>query len=150
MFFDFSEVDIFLQVLLAAVLGALIGIERKYKRKEAGLNTFSLVALGSCLFTVLGIYISSHCYLFSTSQADPTRVIQAIAVGIGFVGSGLIIYHKFQVEGLTTATALWSAAAIGIAVGLKLYLLSFLATLLTILILSGFRLVEEKVFPEKD
>jgi putative Mg2+ transporter-C (MgtC) family protein len=146
MFFEPFEVHLFLQVLTAAFLGALIGIERKYKRKEAGLKTFSLVALGSCLFTVLGIYLTSHSALFSTSQIDPVRIIQAIAIGIGFIGSGLIIYHKFQVEGLTTAAALWAAAGIGIAVGLELYLLAFLVALLTILILSIFRQLEERFF----
>jgi len=149
MFFEAFEVNIFLQVLIAALLGALIGVERKYKRKEAGLKTFSLVSLGSCLFTVLGIYISSNSYLFSASQVDPIRIIQAIAIGIGFIGSGLIIYHKFQVEGLTTAAALWASAGIGIAVGLNLYLLALLVSLLTILILSGFRHIEDRFFSEE-
>ena len=147
MVFDASQIQPFLQVLLAAVLGGLIGLEREYKRKEAGLRTFSLVSLGSCFFTVLAFYIISHPFKFpSFVQIDPGRVIQAVAIGIGFIGSGLIIYHKLQVEGLTTAAALWAAAAIGIGVALKLYFLAISSTLLIILILAGFRLFEEKFF----
>jgi len=147
MIFNIAQIVPFLQLVTAAILGGLIGLEREYKKREAGLKTFSLVSLGSCLFTVLSIYLTSPNSQFSSFvQIDPGRIIQAVAIGIGFIGSGLIIYHKFQVEGLTTAAALWSAAAIGIGVGLKLYFLAAFATLLTILILAGFRLIEEKFF----
>lgn len=154
MFFDVFQLQPFLQLLLAALLGGLIGLEREYKRKEAGLKTFSLVSLGACFFTVVAIYLSSHpSYSASFVQVDPGRVIQAVAIGIGFIGSGLIIYRKFQVEGLTTAAALWATAAIGIGVGVRLYFLAILGAFLTIGILAGFRLIEEKFFhktPEKD
>ena len=147
MFFDFSQTEPFLQLLLAVILGALIGLEREYKRREAGLKTFSLVCLGSCFFTVLAFYISSHASQFpSFVQVDPGRVIQAVAIGIGFIGSGLIIYHKFQVEGLTTAATLWVTASIGVGIGSGLYFLAIFGTLLAILILAGFRLLEEKIF----
>jgi len=149
-FFDISQILPFLQVVLAAFLGGFIGLEREVQRREAGLRTFSLIALGSCFFTVMATYISSNPESFSVFvNIDPSRVIQAVAVGIGFVGSGLIIHRRFQVEGLTTAAALWSASAIGIGVGLGLYFLSILATLLTILVLTGFRMIEEKFFPER-
>lgn len=150
MIFDFLQIQPFLQILLAAFLGALIGLEREYKRREAGFKTFSLVALGSCLFTVIGIHLGSVSNtLNSYIQIDPGRVIQAVAVGIGFIGSGLIIQRKGQIEGLTTAAALWAAAALGIGVGVQLYFLAILGTLLTIIILAGFRLIEEKLF-QKD
>jgi len=150
MFFDSFQLQLFLQVLLAAFLGSLIGLEREYKRKEAGLKTFSLVSLGACFFTIVGIYLSSpQGYLSSFVSVDPTRIIQAIAIGIGFIGSGLIIFQKFQVEGLTTAATLWAASAIGIGVGVELYFLSVLGTLLILGILSFFRLVEEKAFRKK-
>jgi len=97
----------------------------------------------------MAVYLSSNQSSFPPFvQVDPGRVIQAIAIGIGFLGSGLIIYHKLQIEGLTTAAALWAAAAIGIGVALKLYSLSILGTLLIILILAGVRLFEEKFFPD--
>ena len=139
----FSQIQPFFQILLAALLGAIIGLEREYKRKEAGLKTFSLVSLGACFFTVVAVYLSSSS---SFSQVDPSRVIQAVAIGIGFIGSGLILRRKAQVEGLTTAAALWATSAIGIGVGMQLYLLAAFGTFLTIGILAGFRLIEEKLF----
>lgn len=150
MFFNLPELQLFLQVLLAAFLGCLIGLEREYTRREAGLKTFSLVALGACFFTAIAFYISTHASFWGVStQIDPARVIQAVAIGIGFIGSGLIIQYKAQVEGLTTAAALWATAAIGIGVGVGLYLLSIAGTLLTILILAGFRFVEKRLFNKK-
>ena len=149
MSFDITQFHLFFQVLLAAFLGALIGFEREHKKKEAGLRTFSLVALGSCFFTVVAVYFSSAQELHAFVQIDPGRVVQAVAVGIGFIGSGLIIQRKAQVEGLTTAAALWAAAAIGIGVGVKLYTLSILATLLTIIVLGSLRALELGVFGEE-
>lgn len=138
------ELQPFLQVVLAAFLGALIGLEREFQKREAGLRTFSLVSLGSCLFTVIAVHLSTY----SDLTIDPARVIQAVAIGIGFIGSGLIIYHKLQIEGLTTAAALWAAAAIGIGVGLGLYVLTILGTILIIIILAGLKLIEQKFFPD--
>ena len=150
MFFDSFQLQLFLQVLLAAFLGALIGLEREHKRKEAGLKTFSLVSLGACFFTIIGVYLSSpQGYLSPFVSVDPTRIIQAVAIGIGFIGSGLIIFQKFEVEGLTTAATLWVASAIGIGVGVELYFLSILGTLLILGILFFFRLIEEKAFRKK-
>lgn len=147
--FELVQLEPFLQITLAAFLGATLGLEREYRRREAGLRTFALVSLGACFLTVASIYLSSDNTLFPfVVQADPVRVIQAVAVGIGFIGSGVIIYHKFQVEGLTTAAALWAAGAIGIGVGLKMYFLTVFATLLTIIILAGLRSIEERYFPE--
>ncbi len=147
MFLDISQLQPFLQLLLAALLGSLIGLEREYKRKEAGLKTFALVSLGACFFTTVAIYFGSRPVLTnSLIQIDPTRVIQAVAIGIGFIGSGLIIRQRGQIEGLTTAAALWAVAAIGIGVGVKLYFLAILGTFLTVGILAGFRLIEEKLF----
>ena len=136
----FLQIQLFWQLLLAAVLGGAIGLEREYKGREAGLKTFSLVSFGACLFTLVANYLAS------SSQADPARVVQAVAIGIGFIGSGVIIYRKAQVEGLTTAAGLWAVAAIGVGVGVKLYFLTILGTLLIIGILEAFRLIEEKFF----
>ena len=139
----------FLQIFLAALLGALIGLEREHKRKEAGLRTFSLVCLGACFFTVAAIYFSQSNSTNTALQIDPARVIQAVAIGIGFIGSGLIIHQRGQIEGLTTAAALWAVAAIGIGVGVKLYFLAILGAFLTLGILAGFRLIEERFFHKK-
>jgi len=140
-----SQLQLFGQVLIASLLGGVIGLEREFQRKKAGLRTFSLVSSGSCFFTVIAAYLSEKSSLMSPIQIDPTRVIQAVAIGIGFIGSGLIVSYKLQVEGLTTAAALWLDAAIGIGVGLGLYWLSLLATGLAVLMLSVIKLLEKKI-----
>jgi len=143
--FDFSQIHPFLQLFFAAFLGGLIGLEREYQRKEAGFKTFALVCLGSCLFTLIGVNFSK-IGVYPLVQIDLTRIIQAVAVGVGFIGAGSIIYRKFQVEGLTTAAALWTSAAIGVGVGIGLYYLSAFTAFLVIGILAILRLIEEKFF----
>jgi|SRR3989338_6412381 len=130
------EIDIILQLLLATFLGALLGLEREYKKKEAGLQTYSLVVLGSCLFTL----VSAKFIGFNPAL---------IAVGIGFIGAGVIFHREDSVRGLTTAAGLWVAAAIGIAIGAKFYFLAIFTALLAILIFAGFGIIEEKVFKKE-
>lgn len=140
------EIELVYQLLLATFLGAFIGLEREIKEREAGLQTYSLVSLGSCVFTVIAFYFFQS---FESSTIDVVRIIQAIAIGVGFIGAGTIFKGKKGVEGLTTAAGLWAVSAIGIAVGAKLYFLAIFATLLAILILAGFGKLEEKFFREK-
>lgn len=146
---DNPQVQLVLQLLIAVVLGGVIGLEREYKRKEAGLQTYALVTLGACLFTI----ISLETFGFFTDKSgigfDPSRIILAVATGIGFIGGGVIVHRKFRTEGLTTAAGLWTAAAIGVTVGLKLYFLAFLATLFTIFVLIVFGALERKTFSKE-
>jgi len=146
---DNSQVQIILQLVMAVVLGSLIGLEREFKRKEAGLQTYSLVTLGACLFTI----IASELFIFFTNKTgisfDPSRVIQAVAIGIGFIGAGVIIYREPRVEGITTAAGLWCSAAIGVAIGVKLYFLALFATLLASIILFVFGELERKFLKRK-
>lgn len=145
----FCNFEIIFQLFLAIILGGLVGLEREYKRREAGLRTYSLVSLGSCLFTLIGFYGLQGFIDRPGIVIDPTRVIQAIAIGIGFIGGGLIIYRQFRIEGLTTAAGLWVVAAVGIAIGARLYFLAIFVTFLTVLILAGFRVLEEKFLGTK-
>jgi len=133
------EIEIICQLLLATFLGALIGLEREYKKKGAGLQTFSLVALGACLLTVITLQFGSF---------NPA-IIQAIAIGIGFIGAGVIFRQPSGAIGLTTAAGLWTTAAIGIATGTGLYFLAIFTTLLVLLVLSGLGLLEEKIFQKE-
>lgn len=137
--------EIFLQLLLAVFLGSLLGLERQYKKKEAGLKTYSLVTLGSAFFVILA-YQSLNYFSSYNISFDPTRIIGQIVLGVGFIGAGLIIFRGFHIEGLTTATGLWVASAIGVAVGLKMYFPAVFVTLLAVAVLSVFRIIEEKVF----
>jgi putative Mg2+ transporter-C (MgtC) family protein len=142
----FMDWQVVLQLILAAILGGLMGLEREYKRKEAGLRTYSLVSLGAAFFTIISYQTFD---LFSGKPAidfDPTRIIGQIVLGIGFLGAGLIIFRGFHIEGLTTAAGLWVAAAVGVAIGARFYFPAIFVTFLTIGILAGLRLLEEKIF----
>ena len=137
------EIEIIFQLLLATFLGALIGLEREIKKKGAGLQTYSLVSLGSCLFTLTTLSLGKLEIL------DPSPLIIAIAVGMGFIGAGAIFRGETQVQGLTTAAGLWTTAALGLAVGAQFYFLAIFTTLLALLVLAGFGLLEEKIFSKK-
>lgn len=144
------EIETVCQLILAIVLGALIGLEREYKGKGAGLQTYSLVALGTCLFTIVSFQLFDFFTVKSGISFDPSRIIQAVAIGIGFIGAGVIFRQPGGVVGLTTAAGLWTTAAIGVAVGVRFYFLALVTTLAAILILAGLGMLEEKIFKDKN
>ena len=116
---------------LATLLGAAIGINREWERKPAGLRTHALVALGGALFTLIGLLLS---------RDDPSatgRILQGITAGIGFIGAGVIMRRPdmHDVQGLTTAAAIWIVAAIGVAVGAGLWRTSLIVLTLALLVL---------------
>ena len=119
--------EMVIRLLVAALLGALIGIEREYRSKVAGLRTHLLVAIGSALFMLLSQYGFG-------GQGDPARIAAQIVSGIGFIGAGIIFYHKEVVRGLTTAAGIWATAAIGLALGAGMYTVGILVTVLMILL----------------
>ena len=147
-FFMDYYLQLILQLVLAVVLGAVVGLERERKGKEAGLQTYSLVTLGACLFTVINYELFNFFVSKPSISFDPSRVISAVAIGIGFIGAGVIIYRRSHLEGLTTAAGLWAVAAIGVAIGVKLYFLALLVTLLVLIILIAFGEFERKYFKE--
>lgn len=140
----------FFQLFLAAILGAIIGLEREYRKKEAGMRTYCLVTLGSCLFTIVSFGLFDFFPDKSGIKFDPAAIIQAIAIGIGFLGAGVIFRQQMGVVGLTTAAGLWVAAAIGVAIGAALYWLAVFATILTFLIFASFGLLEEKILKTRN
>lgn len=136
-----ENLEIFGQLLLAAILGSLIGAERKLARKGAGIRTFALVALGACLFSLISILIVRS---FPDSKSlDPSRIASQVVVGIGFIGAGVIIFQKATVRGLTTAAGLWVSGAIGMAIAFKFYALAVFTTIVTISILFALWFVED-------
>ncbi|MDD5145955.1 MAG: MgtC/SapB family protein [Candidatus Pacebacteria bacterium] len=144
-----SQIQIFIQLLLAAFLGAILGLEREYTKKEAGLRTYSLVSLASAFFTIIS-FKATNLFLNSVLDFDPSRIIGQIVLGVGFLGAGLIIYRQQHIDGLTTAAGLWLASAVGAAAGVGLYFPAFFVTFLGIAILAGLRLLEERVFKTKN
>jgi len=137
------ELTIALRLLLAAVLGGLIGLQRESENKAAGLKTHTLVALGSCLIMVTSIEI------FETVGrgyiGDPSRIAAQVVSGIGFLGAGTILRSGFGVKGLTTAASLWLVAAIGLSVGLGSYFASITATVIVFIILLALPRFVKKV-----
>ena len=146
MFYLTPQGELLLQIFLAAILGGMIGLEREYKRKEAGLKTFALVSFAACFLTIIDVSLTSKFVVPGTIKLDPSRIIQAVAIGVGFIGAGLIIHKQGEVEGLTTAAALWATAAVGVGIGEKMYFISIISAFLIVAILSIMRLVEEKIF----
>ncbi len=122
-----ENIELFKQLLLALFLGAAIGVEREVAHKSAGMRTHALVALGSALFTIVSGSLTGP-------TIDPTRIAAQIVTGIGFLGAGMIVFDQSRVKGLTTAAGVWTAAAIGMAVGFDLNSLAVFSTLLTILV----------------
>jgi putative Mg2+ transporter-C (MgtC) family protein len=112
-----------LRIVVAALLGGAVGIERELRDHDAGFRTHMLVAIGSALFTIISAY-GFHEFLTTGGavvRADPTRIAAQIVTGIGFLGAGAIIRQGFSVRGLTTAATLWVVAAIGMAAGAGYY-----------------------------
>lgn len=123
------EWDYILRIFVAGLLGGLIGFEREFRAKEAGVRTHFIVALGSALFMLISQYAFS-------GRFDAARVAAQVVSGIGFIGAGVIIFQKNSIRGITTAAGLWVAAAIGLASGAEMYSVAIAATLMTILVLE--------------
>jgi putative Mg2+ transporter-C (MgtC) family protein len=141
--------QIIFQLIMAVGLGALIGLEREFKEKGAGLKTYSLVSLGACIFAITGMGLFESSVSQSGINLGSSAIIQAVAMGIGFIGAGVIFQKESKVEGITTAAGLWVTAAMGMAVGLGFYMLSFITTLLIIAIFLGFGFFENKILKEE-
>jgi putative Mg2+ transporter-C (MgtC) family protein len=123
-----SPLDLTLRLLLAAGLGAAIGVEREIRQKPAGLRTNVLIGLGSALFTTISLQIG-------TVSGTPDRIAAQIVTGIGFLGAGAIMRSGLSVHGMTTAATIWVNAAIGMAAGAGEYAMATLATAITMLVL---------------
>lgn len=140
------------RLVLAALLGAVIGFEREWRAKEAGLRTHFLVAMGACLFMTVSQYgfdiatvLARQAATFDANMSvrvDISRIASQIVNGISFLGAGVIVLHKRFVMGLTTASTIWTTAAIGVAVGGGLYPLAAVATVLVLIGLESGRLID--------
>ena len=125
--FDFFYSEFLFRMLLAALLGGIIGLERDIHGRAAGLRTHLLVSLGAAVFTILSVTISKSAGT-SSFPADPGRIAAQIVSGIGFLGAGVIIKEGANVRGLTTSACLWTAAAIGMAAGSGFYNIAIYTT----------------------
>jgi putative Mg2+ transporter-C (MgtC) family protein len=148
---DAGQLSEFGKLMLALALGALIGLERSVAGKEAGMRTFALVSLGSCLFVLLGELVMPRGGAYNADAA--LRIAAAVVTGIGFLGGGLIIFNK-RLTGLTTAASLWVAAAIGMAVGFGYYSIALFTSAATLIVFTLLWHIEQFLarhleFPER-
>ena len=124
--------DFVLRLLVAGILGAVIGLDREYRAKEAGYRTHFLVSLGSALIMIVSQYGFQEIIKEDSVTLDPSRVAAQVVSGIGFIGAGTIIFQKQIVRGLTTAAGIWATAGIGLAVGAGMYVIGIAAMVLTL------------------
>src|SRR5213594_4248412 len=142
-----SWAEVLGRVALAAALGAVLGLERELREREAGLRTHLLVSVGSALFTIVSAY-GFREFLTSGAnvvRADPTRIAAQIVTGIGFLGAGAIIRQGLSIRGLTTAATLWVVAAVGLAAGAGYYSGAVITTAIVLIALWPLRVMAFKI-----
>ena len=132
------------KLTLSIILGSLVGLERRRKGQIAGMRTFSLICMGATLAMLVSIYIPQE--YMGLKNGDPGRIAAQVISGIGFLGAGAIIQMKGSVKGLTTAAGIWSMAAIGLAVGAGMYIISISAVILILFVLTIAENLEHKFF----
>lgn len=131
-----------LQVIIAALLGGLIGLEREARGREAGFRTNMLISIGACLFTILSI---DGFPLLDSNARDTARIAAQIVSGIGFLGAGALIQTRNHVKGMTTAATIWLVAAVGMTVGVQAYGLAIFTSILIFIVLRFLRPVSKVI-----
>ncbi|MCX7708045.1 MAG: MgtC/SapB family protein [Anaerolineae bacterium] len=124
-----------IKLLAAFLIGGIIGAEREFHDKAAGLRTIILICVGACLFTIFSVKIAT--------VGDPGRMAAQVVTGVGFIGAGVILHRQGQVRGLTTASTIWLSAALGVGVGIGYILFALLGAMLAVFILWGLPRVED-------
>jgi putative Mg2+ transporter-C (MgtC) family protein len=143
-----NDATLLLRLAVSLLLSAAIGWERERRNRTAGLRTHMLVAVASTLFVGLGEPLISHLSPSLDGQMtfDPTRLIHAVAVGVGFLGAGAIfVSGQDRVRGLTTAASIWATSAVGVAVALNRWVLAVGTTILVLVVLAAIRTMEERL-----
>ena len=131
------------RLIVAAVLGGIIGLEREWRRRPAGLRTHMLTSLAAAVFTILTIEIlRSDMLSGEVAQADPIRIIEAVTSGVAFLAAGAIIQARGAVTGLTTGAGMWLAGSLGVAAGLGYLLIGVMAAVLGLVIIVVIGLAE--------
>lgn len=139
------EGELITRLLIATILGLTIGVEREFKDRFAGMRTHALVALGAAAFTSVSVFISTMPESV-LARTDFARIASNIAVGIGFLGAGVIFKSEKKITGLTTAASLWTVAAIGMIAGFGLYKIAVTTTIIVLCLLLFVGLFERKYF----
>ncbi|SIN78726.1 MgtC/SapB family protein [Chitinophaga niabensis] len=138
---SFQEIG-FTRLLIALAAGSILGLEREFQRKAAGIRTIALICVSSALFTILSVEIGG--------AATGDRIASNILTGVGFIGAGVIFRGGFTIDGITTATVIWISAAIGMAIGVGEYRLAWAAVGISLLVLWGLTFVEKFIMKERE
>lgn len=148
----FSAQQILERLGVAIAGGAVIGLDREWRDRPAGLRTHILVALASALFTMLSfeLFLVAQEEAAGNARADPVRVVEAVLTGVAFLGAGTIIRSARRLEGVTTGASIWLVGAVGVAAGGGFYAIAAIGTALSILVLTGLGFVERKLWPAND
>src|SRR5688500_2620188 len=136
------RLELLFELALAVVLGGLIGFEREWKNKPAGLRTNILICMAAVLFTEIS-------YRSGLAGGDPGRIAAQILTGVGFLGAGTILHHHGSVSGLTSAATIWMVTAIGVTLGWGAYVDAIGATVLVLVVLTGLQCLEEWIGPRR-
>lgn len=142
-FLNISTFDVFVRLFVALFLGMIIGLERVWAHKTAGIRTYALVSMGSALFVIISGEMVK--YYTGFSGLNPIMLVSQIVVGVGFLGAGLIFTKESKLMGLTSATGIWVAAGIGMASGFKLFNIAIVATILTLFIFIALWYLERRI-----
>jgi putative Mg2+ transporter-C (MgtC) family protein len=139
--------EFLLRLVLAALLGGVVGLEREVHGRPAGIRTYLILSLGTALLMVLSEYllVTYHQQYPGLAQGDPGRIAGQAITGIGFLGAGVIIRYKDSIRGLTTAACVWLVCSVGLAVGAGFYLVSVAVTFMTVLALIGLKAGERRM-----
>jgi putative Mg2+ transporter-C (MgtC) family protein len=139
--------DFFCRLLLAAILGGAVGLEREVHGRPAGIRTYLILSLGTALLMVLSEYllVAYHDKFPGLAQGDPGRIAGQAITGIGFLGAGVIIRYKDSIRGLTTAACVWLVCSVGLAVGAGFYLVGIVVTFITIVALNWLKAWERRL-----
>lgn len=140
--FDPGTLNILLRLFVALLLGMIIGTERVWAKKTAGMRTYALVSMGASLFVIISETLAVKYF---GGGFDPARIASQIIVGIGFLGAGSIMLQGSHLKGLTTASGLWITAGIGMATGFGFYSLAIITTILVLFVFIVLWFVEEKI-----
>lgn len=136
-----TMLSVVVRIVMSVICGGILGLERGMKNRPAGLRTYMLVCLGSCLIMLTNQYVWEN-----TGTGDPVRLGAQVVSGIGFLGAGTIIKTNHnQIKGLTTAAGLWSCAAVGLALGIGFYEAALIAGLSVFFVLTGLHRLDEKM-----
>jgi putative Mg2+ transporter-C (MgtC) family protein len=143
-----TDADVFIRLTLSILLSGLIGLERQFHRRSAGLRTHIMVSLGSCLIMLTSLFLFD--IYKNIAPVDPSRIAAGVITGIGFLGAGTIIREKEGVRGLTTAASLWVVAGIGLSVGCGFYSAGVMSSFLALVVLLGLRRVDGMIIGKEE